>query len=338
MTTLQSALTTDIALIDHNPHDDHGVREILEHLHRSPAQLPCKLFYDQRGSELFDQICELPEYYPTRTELAIMRDALPEISQALGSNLQIIEFGSGSSLKTRHLLESLDQPSAYIPVEISRSALDAAAKRLQQHFPELRIAPVVADYTRPFDLPKLDDAPKLDTQSKLDMEAGRRVVYFPGSTLGNFPLEQARSFLRDTSKLVGVGGGMLLGLDLKKPLDVLLPAYDDAQGVTAAFNKNILRHVNHLAQADFQLDGFDHRAVWDSRHDRVEMHLVSNRDQVVSVAGQQMSFGLGDVIWTESSHKYSLKTIDDLVSPHWQIDHIWTDPQQWFALVSLTAV
>jgi dimethylhistidine N-methyltransferase len=282
--------TTDTAawdLYDLTPESEDIAEEVMAGLSSRPRVLPCKLLYDARGSELFEQICEQPEYYPTRTELAIMRRYAGEMTKRLGPKVRLIELGSGASTKTPLLIEQLDSPVCYVPVEISKSALTEACERIAARFPELPLQPVVADYTKRFDLPTPPAEPR------------RTVAYFPGSTIGNFHRDEARHFLSDIADLIGPGGSLLIGVDRRKGVDRLLPAYDDAAGVTAAFNLNILRHINRQTGSDFDPDAFHHEARWNPDHGRVEMHLVADREQTVRVQGETFEFAEGETIWTE---------------------------------------
>lgn len=267
--------------------------DALAGLRQARKELPCKYFYDAAGSRLFDQICETLEYYPTRTELAIMRTHAGEMGDLLGAGCAVVEYGSGSSVKTRHLLRNLPRPAGYVPIDISAEHLHRAAADLARRFPEVEIRPVVADFTKPFDLPPLAFA------------VARRVVYFPGSTVGNFPPPGAVRLLRQIARLCGAGGGLLIGVDLKKDPAVLTAAYNDAGGVTAAFNRNLLARMNRDLGADFDLGSFRHRAYYEPAAGRVEMHLESTRDQQVRLAGNVIRFAAGETIHTENSYKYA---------------------------------
>jgi len=295
--------------------------EVLAGLARVHKTLPCKLFYDRRGSELFERICELPEYYLTRTELQIMALALAAIAERLGPRVRLVEFGSGSSRKTRLLLAQLDQPTVYVPVDIAGSALAAAVATLQALFPRLPMVPLCADYLAEFALPPAPPG------------TARTVCYFPGSTVGNLTAAEAVAFLRRVHAIVGAGGRMLIGVDLRKDIGLLLPAYNDAAGVTAAFNINLLRRVNDELGADFDLDGFEHRAVWNGSDGRIEMQLISRRRQIVRIAGITVPFGAGEVVTTEFSHKYTLAGFAELAtSAGFAVAEVWTDSQQWFSV------
>ncbi len=267
--------------------------DALAGLRRPQKELPCKYLYDAVGSALFDAICETPEYYPTRTELAIMRAHAGEMGARLGPGCQVVEFGSGSGVKTRVLLRHLPRPAAYVPVDISADHLRRSAKELAARFPEVEVQPVAADFTRPFEVP--DPA----------MATRRRVVYFPGSTVGNFAPAEALALLRDIAALCGPGGALLIGVDLKKDPAVLNAAYDDAAGVTAAFNRNLLARMNRELGTDFDLSAFRHQAFYNEAAGRVEMHLVSTREQTVRVGGPPIHFAAGETIHTENSYKYA---------------------------------
>lgn len=311
-------------LHDFSPARDDFRSQVLRGLGQSRKHLPCKFFYDRRGSELFDRICELPEYYLTRTELGILQEKVAEMADAAGERCLLVEYGSGSSLKTRLLLERLRDPAAYVPLDISREHLLDAAARLAALFPRLRIAPVCADYTQPFELPACDGA-------------ARTVVYFPGSTIGNFDPHEARAFLRAAAERCGAGGGLLIGVDLKKDPAHLHAAYNDAAGVTAAFNLNLLARINRELDADFDLDCFAHYAFYNPRLGRVEMHLLSRADQTVHVANRRFLFREGETIFTESSYKYTLDEFAALArSSGWSVRQTWTDDRRAFSVQYLT--
>lgn len=269
--------------------------DVLTGLARPQKTLPPKYFYDARGCELFESICTLPEYYPTRTELALMREHAAAMAKFLGPDCQLIEFGSGSSTKTRILIEQL-QPPLYVPIDIAGEAIKAAAAGLAQAFPWLNINGVCADYTRPLTLPEFVGVP-----------IHRKSVYFPGSTIGNFTPQEAIEFLQLARRMVGPGGALLIGVDLKKDKGVLDAAYDDAAGVTAAFNLNLLARINRELGGDFQLRRFRHKAFYDEAKGRIEMHLESLAAQLVHVGGERFRFGAGETIHTEISCKYSIE-------------------------------
>lgn len=298
--------------------------DVMRGLKTYPKQLPCKYFYDDWGSRLFEEICQLPEYYPTRTELAIMRRWIGEIAEAAGRDSLLIEYGSGASVKTCLLLDHAPGLAGYIPIDISRAALERAAGALANLYPRLRIWPVCADYTQPYELPA-------------GPNGARRVVFFPGSTIGNFTPEEATDFLRHIAAVCGPEGGLLIGVDLKKDPRLLSAAYNDPRGVTAAFNLNLLRRINRELGADFRLDTFSHYAFYDPRAGRIEMHLVSLDNQVVRVGGEKIPFAQGESIWTESSYKYSLEEFGRLAAgAGLRVRRVWTDPERLFSVQYLT--
>lgn len=301
--------------------DDELTASVLEGLRKTPKELSPVWFYDEFGSSLFDSICELPEYYLTRTELAIMREHAGEMTQIIGPRAALIEFGSGTSLKTRLLLDKLVAPIAYVPVDIAREHLLTAAASLSRAYPALVVAPVCADFTQSFELPPQVAA------------AERRVVYFPGSTLGNFSREQARKLLMRMRGIAGDDGAVLIGIDLRKSPQTLERAYDDSAGITAQFNLNALRHLNREIGTDFDLDEFDHEAVWVEPESRIEMHLVSRSDQVVDIAGTRVRFARGEHMRTEYCHKYTLDSFAELAaSAHLTPTRIWMDDEQLFSV------
>ena len=300
---------------------DAFLADVLAGLRMPRKELPCKYFYDATGSQLFNAICEQPEYYPTRTELAIMRAHAPEMGAKLGAGCQVVEYGSGSSVKTRYLLKHLPRPVVYVPVDVSAEHLMRAASGVRALFPELDVSPVVADFTRPFPLPPTA-AP-----------VARRIVYFPGSTVGNFTPPRARDVLRGIAELGGPGGALLIGVDLKKDVEVLDRAYNDAAGVTAAFNLNLLARINRELGADFDLLKFRHKAHYNAEFGRVEMHLVSLVAQSVRVAGNVILFAAGETIHTENSHKYTLAEFRTLAGRAGLTRaQVWTDPAGLFSV------
>ena len=297
------------------------LNDVLTGLQNSQKELPCKYFYDEAGSKLFDQICEQPDYYPTRTELAIMRAHAPEMAARLGAGCQLIEYGSGSSLKTPLLLGPMARPVIYAPVDVAAEHLALAAKSIAKRFPEVEVTPVVADFTRPFELP--EPAARI----------ARRVVYFPGSTIGNFCPLEAADLLAGIARRVGPGGTLLIGVDLKKDAATLGRAYNDSAGVTAAFNLNLLTRINRELGANFDLSQFRHRAHYHAEHGRVEMHLVSQRAQTVTIGGREIAFGQDETIHTENSHKYTLGEFRDLAAPAGLSRvQVWTDARELFSV------
>ena len=286
--------------------------------------LPPKYFYDARGSRLFEAICKLPEYYPTRCELALTRAHLARIARFAGRGSLLIEYGSGESLKSRLLIGAL-RPAAYVPVDISREALAGACARLAREFPWLKIRAVHGDFSQPLKVPALEGA-------------GRRVVYFPGSTIGNLNPADAQAFLRMTRGQVGASGAMLVGVDLKKDAVVLHAAYNDARGVTARFNLNLLRRINRELGADFDLRRFRHYAYYNAPLGRIEMHLVSLRPQHVNIGHHRFAFEAGESIHTENSYKYSIAEFRELAARGgFKAVKVWRDGKGLFALHGLIA-
>jgi len=299
------------------------VRGLLGH----PKTLPCKYFYDEAGSRLFEQICELDEYYLTRTERAILLDHLEEICALCGPECLLVELGSGSSAKTRLLLDHLDGLAGYVPIDIARAELESTSCQLQREYPDLEVMPVCADYHAPFELPRPSKFPR------------RTVVFFPGSTIGNFEPAAAGRFLREIALMLAPGDGLLVGVDLEKSPEVLEPAYNDAQGVTAEFNLNLLKRINRELGADFHLHSFRHRAIYNSDCCRIEMHLVSAGSQAVHLNGCEVPFVSGAFIVTEHCYKYSVLSFSRLATrAGFQVMRVWTDPKQWFGVWYLEKV
>ena len=308
-----------IRFFDFHPTTADVRAEVLEGLSRPRKRLPPKLFYDQHGSQLFDAITELPEYYPTRTEIRILREHGAAMADRLGRGCVLIELGSGSSLKIQTLLAAL-QPRVYIPVDISKAHLLESAQALAERFPELSIRAACADYSGPFELPLESDWRDL-------------AAFFPGSSIGNFDPDDARAFLKRVGRVLGPGGRLLIGVDLKKERAVLDAAYNDAQGVTAAFNLNLLTRLNRELGADFEVDAFRHRAFYDEQAGRIEMHLVSRGNQRVRVAGQVFDFRLGESIHTENSYKYGIEDFQRLArSAGFVSEQVWTDADDLFSV------
>jgi dimethylhistidine N-methyltransferase len=306
------------------PERERFLADVVEGLSRAQKEIPCKWLYDERGSVLFERICELEEYYPTRTELSIMEAHARAMAALLGPGCAVVEYGSGSSLKTALLLRHLKAPAAYLPVDISPEALAAAVERLRGRFPDLPVQPVCADFTASLALP---DVPG----------ARRRVVYFPGSTIGNFHKTDAVSFLARVRRECGPGGALLLGVDLLKERATLERAYDDRRGVTAAFNLNVLARANRELGSDFRIEAYRHVARFDDRHGRIEMHLAARAPQRVSVGGYAFAIAAGETIFTESSYKYALPELQALAAiSGWRFERAWTDPRAWFAVILLT--
>ncbi len=317
---------SSIELTDLEPTAADMTALVVEGLSKPQKTLPTAFLYDEAGSKLFDAITDLPEYYPTRTELSIMRDSLPEMADAIGPEALVIEYGSGTGLKTRRLLSALKDPVGYVPVEISREFLMTSAAKLQAEFEALEVLPVCADFTEPFDVPK---------PSK---PARRRALYFPGSTIGNFRPEFATRLLRQMREEVGQGGCALIGVDLKKDVDVLEAAYNDSAGVTSKFNLNMLSRANAELGADFDVAAFRHRAVWMESRGTIEMRLYARRPTAVTLAGKRFTFKAGEYIHTEDSHKYSLEGFAKLANAGgFDVAQVWTDNAAYFSVHYLVA-
>jgi dimethylhistidine N-methyltransferase len=301
------------------------LEDVIAGLSAPHKALPPKYFYDARGSELFDAICELPEYYLTRTELAMLESTGPEMAARIGAGAVIVEYGSGSGRKTAVLMRAL-RPAAYVAIDIAAEQLRSASSALASMFPTVRVLALCADYTRPLDLSRLEA-----------LEAQRRTIFFPGSTIGNFTMDEALEFLSNARQVAGSGGAMLVGVDLKKEPALLNAAYDDAQGVTAAFNLNLLERINRELNADFDVPAYRHHAYYDEVAGRIEMHLVSTRHQQVTVAGKRFDFGAGESIRTEYSYKYSVEEFQALArKAGFDTTHFWIDPQRLFSIHYLT--
>ena len=293
--------------------------EVLAGLSSPQKSLPSKYFYDEKGSEIFDEITELEEYYPTRTERHILETYVHEMATFLGEEVELIEPGSGSSDKTRILLQNMPNICCYIPMDISGDYLFKVAEQLQGDFPNINIVPLQADYTKEFTLPVTN--PK-----------ARKVVFFPGSTIGNFRRKKVEQFLAVISKMVGDDGALLIGADLKKEVSVLEAAYNDSKGVTAAFNKNILVHLNRKLGTEFNLDLFEHKSIWNEEEGRIEMHLFVKETHQVLVSENEITFTKGESIHTENSHKYTLSGFAEMVSSWFEVKKVWTDEKSYFSV------
>lgn len=310
-----------LPLVDQAPDTESFREAAMNGLRKPQKQIPSKFLYDERGSKLFEQICELDEYYPTRTEIGIMQENVDEMVRAIGPQARLLELGSGSSRKTRILLDHLDDPAVYVPVDISRSHLRDAADALAEAYPNVPVQPLCADYTDAFDLP----APP--------QPVARTVAYYPGSTVGNFQPEEAQRFLSRIADAIAPNGGLLIGVDLQKDVDVLEAAYNDAAGVTAAFNKNLLRRMNRELNATFALDRFEHVSVWNEEKGCVESFLRSREAHTVTVAGEAFSFDTGETIHTEYSYKYTLDGFAELVgAAGFSVETVWTDKRSYFSV------
>ena len=304
--------------------DSTFARDVIAGLSARPRTVPAKYFYDEHGSRLFDQITRLDAYYPTRTERGILQAHGPEIVDAIGRNAALVEYGSGSSDKTRLLLDALHARrtlAAYVPIDISEAFLRETAERLRQSYVGLPVLPLAADYTQPYRLPDLPP------------ETSRIVVFFPGSTIGNLSPEEAASFLSHVASVVGPGGALLLGVDQWKDADTLRQAYDDPEGITAAFNLNLLRRINRELGGDADLDAWSHKIHVDPERRRVEMHLQSDRDQTLTVCGRSFFFVAGETIHSENSHKYDADSMARLAATAgFRQRERWTDDAGWFAV------
>lgn len=300
----------------------------LEGLSRAPKTMSPKWLYDEKGAALFERITELPEYYPTRIERALLSARASEMVQGLGRQAVVIEFGAGSSAKTPLILAALEAPALYAPIDIAPSYLAQSQAGIQARFPELAVRPILGDFTRLSSLP-----------SDVAAQRGARLGFFPGSTIANLDDAQMLAFLRHARALLGPGATMIVGVDTPKSLEVLLPAYDDSQGVTAAFNLNLLRRMNTELEADFELDAFGHEARWREDLSRVEMHLVSKRRQAVRVCGEEIEFGAGETIHTESSHKIAPDVFAARArTAGWASTGLWLAPRALFSIHRLAAL
>ena len=298
-------------------------RDVAAGLSKPQKSLPCRYFYDARGSQLFEEITALVEYYPTRTEASILRDCAAEIAARTKPGSCLVEFGSGSSAKTQIILDALPQLAAYVAIDVSESALEEARARLAQLYPLLRVECVVADFGADFTMPR-------------DLLGAPRLGFFPGSTIGNFEPAQAQKLLGHFAQTLGPGSRLIIGVDLEKDPAILLPAYDDARGVTAAFNLNLLARINRELGADFDLTAFRHLARWNANAGRVEMHLESLRDQSVRVQGDVVHFARGETIHTENSHKWKVDRFGALAQRSgWLSGSVWCDSASLFSVHEL---
>jgi len=312
-----------IRLTDLHKHADSMLQEVHAGLSRAQKTLPPKFFYDKRGSVLFDSITRLPEYYPTRTEISLLREHGRQMAQLLGRDSVLLELGSGSSLKIRLLLEAV-RPRLYVPMDISRQHLIDSARRLVADYPWLTVHAACIDFTRPWTMP--------------DLGPGRRTVFFPGSSIGNFDPQSALALLQRVRELVGGDGGLLIGVDLKKEAGTLENAYNDSQGVTADFNLNMLAHINRRLAADFDLRKFRHRAHYNADKGRIEMHLECRKSHRVRIHGHSYSFETGETIHTENSYKYSIGEFHRLAArAGFAPDRVWADPDGLFSVHFLAA-
>lgn len=298
--------------------------DVVNGLEADAKSIPSKYFYDARGSRLFEEITDLEEYYPTRTELAIMERHVGEMGHALGPRCLLVEYGSGSSRKTRVLLEAMEDPAGYVPIDISGEHLRLSAQRLSEQFPDLVVHPVRADYTAHVELPE-------DT-----FESRRTVVYFPGSTIGNFEPAAAGGFLQRINEVAGRDGGLLIGVDLQKNRTVLESAYNDAKGVTAAFNRNLIHRINSELGGTLDPEAFRHEALYNEREGRIEMYLIAEHAQSTVLGGRDIRIGAGERIHTEHSYKYTVEGFDELArGAGFYLRDVWTDARHFFSVMYL---
>ena len=320
MKSADPLIATRAASVIEPPTSDFLV-DVIAGLSSEPRTLPCKYFYDERGAALFQEICELPEYYVTRTEIDILDRYRTEIASQLGPNIELIGLGTGAGTKTRILIEALEKPAVYIPVDISEKQLHESTALFRETFPDLEILPVCADYLQPVALPSSRH------------KATRNVVYFPGSTIGNFEPDEAAMFLGRIAKVCCQNGGLLIGADLQKDRHILERAYNDTKGVTAQFNLNLLTRANRELGADFDLGRWRHRAIYNSSAGRIEMHLVSEIDQTVHVADYEFRFRSGEQIITEFSYKYTPESFTALArGAGFEFARMWTDDARLFGV------
>lgn len=313
---------TEVELIDLEPKTNSMLTDVLMGLSSTPKCISPKYLYDKRGSEIFEEICLLDEYYPTRAETEILTTHAREITQLIGPGAMVIEPGSGSGEKIRYLLKHLKRPAGYVPLEISKDILLRMSEELHSEFANLPVHPICADFMEEMELPDLVDA-----------HTGKKVVFFPGSTIGNLAPSEALGFLKKISKLVGHGGGLLIGVDMKKDKTILERAYDDAKGVTAAFNLNLLVRMNRELDAKFEVSNFEHVARYDEKLGRIEMHLRSKIPQMVQVNESMFRFNEGETIHTENSYKYSVDEFCDLAGKaKFQLRQTWQDKHQQFCV------
>ncbi len=312
----------DSQLVDHQPHSRSVLTEVIMGLSQSQKTLPAKLLYDKRGSEIFEEICRVPSYYPTRTETQILKTHAREMAGFIGKDALIIEPGSGAAEKIRILLPEIPGKKRYVPLEISREILLRTSADLLDEYDDLEIFPVCADFTRDLVLPK-----------SVSQQDGKKVVFFPGSTIGNLDPEEAREFMNKCGRMVGAGGGLLIGVDMKKDTEILRMAYNDPEGVTAAFNLNLLQRLNREVDASFDLSNFRHEAIYNEEKGRIEMHLESCIPQMVRVNQTVFRFHKGETIHTENSYKYTIAEFTDLgKKAGLALKKSWQDPRSLFSL------
>jgi L-histidine Nalpha-methyltransferase len=309
----------------HSADESTFAADVRAGLNATPKRVPAKYFYDGLGSQLFERITGLSEYYPTRCEMLLLREHASDIAKLIPPGAAVVEFGSGSNKKARLLLRAAPELAAYVPVDICGEMLEQEAAELQADFPTLKVLPVRADITQPFDLPEAA------------WTAPVRVGFFPGSTIGNFEPHEAAAFLRNAASILGGGARLIVGVDLIKPAEVLNAAYNDAAGITAKFNLNLLKRINRELGGTFNLDAFEHHAFYNRERHRIEMHLASLKRQKVKVAGETVEFRAGETIHTENSYKYSTESLSALArGVGWQPAGVWIDPRKYFSIQAFT--
>ncbi len=313
--------SSDITSRDLKPGRERFLAEVVSGLRKPKKELPSKYFYDERGSHLFERICALDEYYIPRTETSIMKAHIEDMAELIGPHVLLIEYGSGNCEKVRFLLDHLHDPVAYVPIDICAEQLLYVTQELASEYPKVEVLPVCADYMSSFELP----VPKRSSD--------RVVVYFPGSTIGNFDPVPAKHFLEHVARVCGPNGALLIGVDLKKDPAVLHRAYNDKEGVTAAFNLNLLQRINRELNCDFQLEWFQHYAFYNPWESRIEMHLVSQREQTVHLNEVTISFSRGESMWTESSYKFNLDEFEQVaMAAGFKVEQVWMDERHWFSV------
>jgi len=302
------------------------LNEVLQGLNQKPKTLPCKYFYDDKGSELFRQICELDEYYLTRTEIEIIKEFSNEMAEIIGYNCLIIELGCGNSTKIHLLLDRLQNPVAYVPIDISENTMKNFVDNLKNNYPKLKIIPLCVDYTKEFEIPDLN------------IKDSKKIVYYPGSNIGNFNKQETYNILKIIHNLCGKNGALLIGIDLKKDKTTLESAYNDRKGITAEFNLNILRHINNELNANFDINNFEHKAVYNEKHGQIEMYLISECKQEVKINDKVIYFDENESILTEISIKYNIDEFKVLVKDFFDVEKVWTDIDNKFGVLFLKVI
>ncbi len=300
--------------------------DVINGLSQVQKTIPCRWLYDERGSELFEDITVQPEYYPTRTETGILSQYAAEIADHVGPHATVVEYGAGASVKTRILIDALEELSTYIPIDISAEFLQTSAALLQEDYPDLNIEPVVADFLSTVDLPEKS-------------AEGARVGFFPGSTIGNLESSEITGFMQRAREDLGAGAQFVLGADLKKDPNILIPAYDDSAGITSEFNLNLLRRINTELDANFDVASFNHEARWNNDDARIEMHLVSEQDQSVEISGKTFDFRQDETIHTENSRKFEIDALKTLIGQcGWRMADSWVDKDSLFSVLLFKAI